>query len=45
MPANIWPCALWPYEAEKPVTITSHGPDNVLLIQTAATPATPYTGA
>jgi pimeloyl-ACP methyl ester carboxylesterase len=45
MPANITACAFWPYEAEKPVTITSHGPDNVLLIQNRRDPATPHTGA
>jgi pimeloyl-ACP methyl ester carboxylesterase len=45
MPANIWPCAFWPFEAEKPITITSHGPDNVLLIQNRRDPATPYSGA
>ncbi|HEV8555327.1 MAG TPA: alpha/beta hydrolase [Actinophytocola sp.] len=45
MPANITACAFWPYQAENPVTITSHGPDNVLLIQNLRDPATPYGGA
>src|SRR5256885_67807 len=33
MPANIWTCAFWPFEAETPVRITPRGPDNVLLVQ------------
>jgi pimeloyl-ACP methyl ester carboxylesterase len=45
MPANIWACAFWPYDAEKPVRITARGPDNVLLIQNRRDPATPYSGA
>lgn len=45
MPANIWSCAFWPFEAEQPVTITPHGPDNVLLIQNRRDPATPYSAA
>jgi pimeloyl-ACP methyl ester carboxylesterase len=45
MPANIFPCAFWAYKPLQPVRITSHGPDNVLLVQNLRDPATPYSGA
>jgi pimeloyl-ACP methyl ester carboxylesterase len=45
MPASIWSCAFWPFEAEHPVVITPRGPDNVLLIQNRRDPATPYSKA
>ncbi|MCS7476890.1 alpha/beta hydrolase [Umezawaea endophytica] len=45
MPVNIMACAFWPYRAEKPVTVTSHGPENILLVQNLRDPATPYAGA
>lgn len=46
MPANLGPCAYWPFKpAEKPVRVSSHGPANVLLIQNLRDPSTPYSGA
>jgi pimeloyl-ACP methyl ester carboxylesterase len=46
MPANITPCAFWKdAPAEKPTTITSKGPSNILMIQNLRDPATPYFGA
>lgn len=45
MPANIFSCAFWPFDAEVAVPITAYGPDNVLLIQNRRDPATPYSGA
>ncbi|MFL6127367.1 alpha/beta hydrolase [Actinophytocola sp.] len=46
MPANIRPCAFWPYRPAEPATrITSHGPPNVLMVQNRRDPATPLAGA
>ncbi|TMR91660.1 alpha/beta hydrolase [Nonomuraea basaltis] len=46
MPANMGPCAFWPFKpAEPPVRVTSRGPANVLLIQNLRDPSTPYSGA
>jgi pimeloyl-ACP methyl ester carboxylesterase len=46
MPANVMPCAFWPYRpADPPTRVTSHGPSNVLLVQNLRDPATPYSGA
>jgi hypothetical protein len=46
MPANIFPCAFWPYQpAERPTRITSTGPSNILMIQNLRDPATPHSGA
>lgn len=42
MPANIWPCAFWPTRPiEHPVSITSHGRRNILILQNERDPATP----
>jgi hypothetical protein len=41
MPANIWPCAFWPYRpVERPVAVTGSGPRNVLIMQNLRDPAT-----
>jgi len=41
MPANIWPCAFWPYRpVEPPVKVTASGPRNVLILQNLRDPAT-----
>jgi pimeloyl-ACP methyl ester carboxylesterase len=46
MPANIFPCAFWPYHpAEPPTRITPTGPSNILMIQNLRDPATPHSGA
>lgn len=46
MPANIMPCAFWPYRPVEPATrITSRGPKNILMIQNRRDPATPLAGA
>jgi TAP-like protein len=46
MPANIFPCAFWPYQQAEPATqITPHGPDNVLMVQNLRDPATPHSAA
>lgn len=46
MPANIFPCAFWPYHpTESPTRVTSTGPSNILMIQNLRDPATPYSGA
>ncbi|WP_211239249.1 alpha/beta hydrolase [Actinokineospora inagensis] len=45
MPANIWPCTFWPYPSETPITISSHGPENILMVQNRRDPATPYPAA
>jgi pimeloyl-ACP methyl ester carboxylesterase len=45
MPANIMPCAFWPKPAEAPVTLTSNGPSNILMVQNLRDPQTPYSGA
>jgi pimeloyl-ACP methyl ester carboxylesterase len=45
-PANIYPCAFWPYSPDEPATrISAHGPSNVLMVQNLRDPATPYSGA
>lgn len=42
MPANIWPCAFWPYQpVERPVPIHAGGPRNVLVLQNERDPAVP----
>jgi pimeloyl-ACP methyl ester carboxylesterase len=39
-PANVWPCAFWPTRPiEPPVTVTSHGPRNILILQNERDPA------
>jgi pimeloyl-ACP methyl ester carboxylesterase len=39
-PANVWPCAFWPTSpVEPPVTVTSHGPRNILILQNERDPA------
>ena len=44
-PANIVPCAFWPYEqAEPPVPVNTEGPTNVLVMQNRRDPATPLRG-
>jgi pimeloyl-ACP methyl ester carboxylesterase len=46
MPANIYPCAFWPYRPAEPATrITRHGPRNVVMIQNRRDPAAPLSGA
>ncbi|WP_041289501.1 alpha/beta hydrolase [Kribbella flavida] len=45
MPANITPCAFWPFKPAKPVRLADHGPANILLVQNLRDPATPYEGA
>jgi hypothetical protein len=46
MPANIFPCAFWPYQPAEPATrITSHGPANILMVQNLRDPATPHSAA
>jgi pimeloyl-ACP methyl ester carboxylesterase len=46
MPGNIWPCAFWKDRPiEKPVTVTSDGPHNILLLQNRRDNATPWEGA
>ncbi|GAA1642908.1 alpha/beta hydrolase [Actinoplanes couchii] len=42
--ANITPCAFWPTSAV-PVTITDHGPSNILILHNLRDPATPLAGA
>ncbi|MET0535128.1 MAG: alpha/beta hydrolase [Steroidobacter sp.] len=43
--SNIWSCAFWPASPiEPPVTITSTGPQNILLLQNLRDPVTPYEG-
>jgi pimeloyl-ACP methyl ester carboxylesterase len=45
MPANIWPCAFWPYAPiERPVKVTSNGPRDVLILQNRRDHATPWAG-
>ena len=44
--SNIWSCAFWPNPPiEPPVTITSDGPGNILMVQDIRDPAAPYWGA
>ena len=46
MPDNIWPCAFWSKAPiEPPVTVTSHGPRDILLLQNRRDNATPWAGA
>ncbi|MBT8223975.1 MAG: alpha/beta fold hydrolase [Dactylosporangium sp.] len=46
MPANIWPCGAWKYQAlEAPVTVTSHGRRNILILQNRRDPATSWRSA
>ncbi|MFI5958070.1 alpha/beta hydrolase [Cryptosporangium sp. NPDC051539] len=46
MPANVWPCAFWEDEPiEAPVTVTDHGPRNILILQNRRDNATPWEGA
>ncbi len=45
-PANIWPCAFWPYRpAEPPVRVVGIGARNILLLQNLRDPDTPWFGA
>jgi pimeloyl-ACP methyl ester carboxylesterase len=42
-PANLWPCAFWPYRpVEPPVGVTDLGPRNVLILQNLRDPNTPW---
>lgn len=44
--STIWACAFWPSQPiEPPVTITSNGPSNILMMQNERDPATPYANA
>lgn len=44
--SNIWPCAFWPNNpVERPATIGSTGPADILMIQNRRDPLTPYTPA
>jgi pimeloyl-ACP methyl ester carboxylesterase len=44
--SNIYPCAFWANSpVEQPVSITSNGPRNVLMLQNLRDPNTPYDGA
>jgi hypothetical protein len=44
--SNIWACAFWPNQpVEPPVTITSNGPSNIMMVQNQRDPATPYANA
>lgn len=45
LPGNIMPCAFWPYQPDKPVRISSDGPSNILMLQSARDPASPLVGA
>ncbi|MDH2430466.1 alpha/beta hydrolase [Sphaerisporangium sp. TRM90804] len=46
MPSNLWPCAAWHSRpVEPPVTITGHGPRNVLITQNTRDPSTSIEGA
>ncbi|MFI9526142.1 alpha/beta hydrolase [Micromonospora rosaria] len=46
MPANVWPCASWPYRPlEPPVAVTGEGPRNVLILQNLRDPSTGWRGA
>jgi pimeloyl-ACP methyl ester carboxylesterase len=46
MPSNLWPCIAWPTRpVEPPVTVTGHGPRNVLILQNTRDPATPLVSA
>jgi hypothetical protein len=44
--SNIYPCAFWANApVEQPISITSTGPRNILLLQNLRDPNTPYSGA
>jgi pimeloyl-ACP methyl ester carboxylesterase len=46
MPANIRPCAFWPYRPAEPATrVSQDGPRNILMVQNRRDPATPLVGA
>ncbi|MEV8637230.1 alpha/beta hydrolase [Streptosporangium sp. NPDC051023] len=46
MPSNLWPCAAWPTRpVEPPVTVTGHGPRNVLILQNTRDPSTSLVSA
>lgn len=46
MPSNLWPCAAWPSRpVEPPVTVTGHGPRNVLILQNTRDPSTSLASA
>ncbi|HYN97244.1 MAG TPA: alpha/beta hydrolase [Pilimelia sp.] len=46
MPANIWPCAFWPYRrVEPPVAVTGGGSRNVLIVHQTRDPAVPLSSA
>jgi pimeloyl-ACP methyl ester carboxylesterase len=46
MPANIFPCAFWPYKpAEQATQLTPAGPSNILMVQNVRDPATPHSAA
>jgi len=42
--SNIWPCAFWP-TSNTPITITSNGPSNIMILENLRDPVTPYLGA
>lgn len=44
--SNVWPCAFWPniIPSQPPVTISSRGPTQILLVQNRRDPVTPYIG-
>ncbi|WP_344934713.1 alpha/beta hydrolase [Sphaerisporangium flaviroseum] len=46
MPSNVFPCAAWPTRpVEPPVTVTGHGPRNVLILQNTRDPSTSLVSA
>ncbi|MEU8383921.1 alpha/beta hydrolase [Streptosporangium sp. NPDC048865] len=46
MPSNLWPCAAWHTRpVEPPVTVTDHGPRNVLILQNTRDPSTSLVSA
>ncbi|GII05225.1 hydrolase [Planobispora takensis] len=46
MPSNLWPCVAWPTRpVEPPVTVTGHGPRNVLILQNTRDPSTSLVSA
>jgi pimeloyl-ACP methyl ester carboxylesterase len=46
MPSSFWACAAWPTRpVEPPVTVTGHGPRNVLILQNTRDPSTSLTSA
>ena len=45
-PANIWPCAFWPYpQIEPAVRVAGNGTRSVLIVQNLRDPATAWVGA